>query len=168
MAQKSPFAEDLDKTLEQLDHFLPFSQMQLEKLAEDLIHRKTDVVLADISPLGIAAANQANLPSFLVENFTWDWIYSAYNKEERFLPVIEYLNHIYKKATFHIQTEPVCNLRSNDLLTAPVSRTPRMNWVGLIRASSGDVLLFFSFSIYVPPFNNLGLLFLFCFAAGHQ
>jgi UDP:flavonoid glycosyltransferase YjiC (YdhE family) len=36
------------------------------------------LVLADIPPLGIAAAKAAGLPAVAMSNFTWDWIYAAY------------------------------------------------------------------------------------------
>lgn len=37
-----------------------------------------DLVVADIPPLGIAAARRAGIPAIGLGNFTWDWIYSAY------------------------------------------------------------------------------------------
>ena len=36
------------------------------------------LVVADVPPLGIAAASAAGLPSVVLGNFTWDWIYAAY------------------------------------------------------------------------------------------
>ncbi len=36
------------------------------------------LVVADIPPLGIAAAHAAGIPSVAVANFTWDWIYDGY------------------------------------------------------------------------------------------
>lgn len=36
------------------------------------------LVVADLPPLGIAAAKAAGLPAIALGNFTWDWIYSAY------------------------------------------------------------------------------------------
>jgi len=37
-----------------------------------------DLVVADIPPLGIAAASAIGIPAVGVSNFTWDWIYEAY------------------------------------------------------------------------------------------
>jgi len=37
------------------------------------------LVVADLPPLGIAAAKRADLPVAALGNFTWDWIYSAYD-----------------------------------------------------------------------------------------
>jgi L-arabinokinase len=36
------------------------------------------LIVADIPPLGIAAAHAAGIPSVAVANFTWDWIYDGY------------------------------------------------------------------------------------------
>lgn len=37
-----------------------------------------DVVIGDVPPLAFAAAHLAGVPSVLVANFTWDWIYRAF------------------------------------------------------------------------------------------
>jgi hypothetical protein len=39
------------------------------------------LVVADAPPLGCAAAAAARIPSVVVSNFTWDWIYEAYAAE---------------------------------------------------------------------------------------
>lgn len=36
------------------------------------------IVVADLPPLGIAAAHEAGLPAVALGNFTWDWIYGSY------------------------------------------------------------------------------------------
>jgi hypothetical protein len=36
------------------------------------------LVVGDIPPLAFAAADRADLPSFALANFTWDWIYEEY------------------------------------------------------------------------------------------
>ena len=36
------------------------------------------IVIADLPPLGIAAAHAAGLPAIAFGNFTWDWIYDTY------------------------------------------------------------------------------------------
>jgi hypothetical protein len=37
------------------------------------------MVIADLPPLGIAAAQAAGLPAIAYGNFTWDWIYATYD-----------------------------------------------------------------------------------------
>ena len=39
----------------------------------------THLVVADLPPLGIAAAHAAGLPAIAYGNFTWDWIYEHYD-----------------------------------------------------------------------------------------
>jgi hypothetical protein len=54
-----------------------------------------DLVVADIPPLGIAAATAAEIPSMALGNFTWDWIYSAYPGTEK---LIESISGHYRSA----------------------------------------------------------------------
>jgi hypothetical protein len=39
------------------------------------------VTVGDIPPLAMAAANAAGIPSVLIGNFTWDWIYEGYRTD---------------------------------------------------------------------------------------
>jgi hypothetical protein len=81
------------------------------------------MIVCDISPLGIKIAEEAGIPSILVENFTWDWIYQEYVDEYAgFREYIRYLETCFNKCDYHIQTEPVCLRRSVDLTSSPVSR----------------------------------------------
>ncbi len=70
---------------------------------------------------------QPESPQFLIENFTWDWIYEPFSEDyPRFRAHIEYLREIFSSADHHIQTEPVCNPQKNACLTTfPVSRKPK-------------------------------------------
>lgn len=42
--------------------------------------RGVRLVIADAPPLGCAAAAHAGIPSIVVSNFTWDWIYGEYRE----------------------------------------------------------------------------------------
>lgn len=57
----------------------------LESLAREeatlLRDHGVGLVVADAPPLACAAAQQAGIPSVVVSNFTWDWIYEAYAHE---------------------------------------------------------------------------------------
>ncbi len=46
--------------------------------AHVLENLRADVVVGDVPPLAFAAAALAGLPSMLLANFTWDWIYEGY------------------------------------------------------------------------------------------
>jgi len=125
--QKTPLEEDLDRTVEHLDAFLPFDAGLVKGLAETVTASRCRLVLCDIAPLGIAVAREAGVPSVLMENFTWDWIYEGYLEECREIQRhIDYLKSFFTRADYHIQTAPVCDPGSADLTTGPVAREPRM------------------------------------------
>ncbi len=50
--------------------------------AEVLRQLQATLVVADIPPLACAAADRAGVPSVVLGNFTWDWIYAAYPQFE--------------------------------------------------------------------------------------
>lgn len=124
LAQETALRENVPLTLQRLEKFLPFDQALVSTLQARIA--KCALVLCDIAPLGIAVARQAGIPSVLIENFTWDWIYRGYVKDDaRFKPHIAYLRGVFRSADHHIQTEPVCAYWTADLVTPPVSRAPR-------------------------------------------
>jgi hypothetical protein len=126
LVQESPLRVNLKETLHRLNHFFPFSPSRIAELASHLRKSGFSLVLCDIAPMGIIAAKEAGIPSVLVENFTWDWIYEAYVKEMiGLIPHIHYLKTLFAMADVHIQAEPLCERRPVDLTTPPVSRKPR-------------------------------------------
>jgi hypothetical protein len=44
-----------------------------------LHEHQASLVVADLPPLGISAANAAGIPAIALGNFTWDWIYEHYD-----------------------------------------------------------------------------------------
>jgi hypothetical protein len=77
--------------------------------------------------MGIVVARAAGVPSMLVENFTWDWIYEGYaRKSGRMREHARYFRGIFETADYHVQTEPVCRPCDAELTAAPVSRPARM------------------------------------------
>lgn len=127
LVQKSPLEEDLPATLAALQKFFPFQPELLSRLATSLRANQCRAVLCDIAPLGIAAAQAAGIPSILIENFTWDWIYEGYlSAQPTFAQIIPGLAHVFNQADDHIQTQPLCQASpSADLTTHPVSRRPK-------------------------------------------
>ena len=62
------------------------------------------VVVADNPPVALAAASRAGVPSVAVANFTWDWIYQAYDAFPRLAPgVIDVIRGAYAKATLALR-----------------------------------------------------------------
>ena len=124
LAQLGPLREDLDETVRRLDAFLPLDDGLVDSLADDLRRRGCVAVLCDIAPLGIAAASRAGIPSVLIENFTWDWIYGGYD-EPRLAPHARTLRQLFAAADHRIQCEPLCDRAPALARVAPVSRAPR-------------------------------------------
>ena len=126
LVQENPLCADLSRTVDCLNEFLPFNPGELEDLAKKVNHLECAMILSDISPMGIAVAREAGLPSILVENFTWDWVYGEYVFDKTgFKTHIAYLESLFSWADFHIQTAPVCSGAPAHLTTGPVSRRPR-------------------------------------------
>lgn len=126
LAQTTPFAADLQETIRRLDAMLPFDARLIERLARQMCELRCELVVCDIAPMGIAVAESASLPSILVENFTWDWIYEEYaSADPRIMHHADYLRAVFDTAQYHIQTEPVSVHSAGATLTAPpVSREP--------------------------------------------
>ncbi len=124
LVQTSALAVDFPATIGELDRKLPFPAALIARLAA--LCQGCALVLCDIAPLGILVARQAGIPSILLENFTWDWIYRSYlSRYPGFLRHINYLEEIYASADFRIQTEPLCLSARRDVLCAPIFRRTR-------------------------------------------
>lgn len=123
MVQSSPFQANLQQTLEKLRSFLPFDKRRIQNLSKTARKTHCRLIVCDIAPLGIAVAEQAGIPSLLIENFTWDWIYDGYlSIFPELKTYIDYLGDYFTHATYHIQTEPVCEYCQADLIVAPACR----------------------------------------------
>ncbi len=123
LVQHSALSADLDASLRHLDAFLPFDAAQIASLAIRLT--ACQLVICDIAPMGIAVAQHLGVPSILVENFTWDWIYRPYvDAYPGFSRHIDYLASLFAAADYHVQTEPVCEPQPCHLTTRPISRRP--------------------------------------------
>lgn len=123
IVQKTPFQEDYDKTLKELDRLFPYDTSRVTAVSHHLQKLKSKMVVCDIAPMGVLVAQAAGIPSVLVENFTWDWLYEGYAaKYPQFALHSKYLRPIFETADVHIQTQPVCNPKSVDLCAGPASR----------------------------------------------
>ena len=126
LVQHDALHEDVPETIRRLDALLPFDPEHIQRVATRLRERETALVICDIAPMGILIAGEAGLPSVLVENFTWDWIYEAYSESDPLIvPHAAYLAACFSRADHHIQTNPVCNPANVDLVTPPVARKSR-------------------------------------------
>ena len=76
--QETAFQADLNKTLLSLNDFFPIPASRIAEISAVVDQLNCLLVICDIAPLGISIAKEAGIPSVLVENFTWDWIYEQY------------------------------------------------------------------------------------------
>ena len=127
LIQNDPFIENIDKTIEALDSFIPFTNSEVDGICQYLKKIECRLLLCDISPLGIFLSKNTSINSVLIENFTWDWIYEPFIKDyPKLKNHSKYLNELFGQQKYHVQTEPVCHkIQNSDLITGPVSRTPR-------------------------------------------
>ena len=120
VTQRSPMEMDIPDTLNRVTMFLDSLPAASEQLARTLLERNYTGIIADISPLGIAAAKKAGIPCILFENFTWDWIYQPFtNGYPNFHGVIRQLKSIFEQADFHAQFIPACQPDATANLTIP-------------------------------------------------
>ena len=120
LVQRDAFHEDRHKTLETLAALIPFKQSLIDDCVR--VCRSCRLVLCDISCLGIEVGRAAGIPSVLIENFTWDWIYSQMGAETGLEPFIEFFSRTYRKADYRIQTDPVSTPQPCDLKCQPMAR----------------------------------------------
>jgi hypothetical protein len=123
LVQENAFTEDIEKTVVNLNRFLPFNPALVAELSEQICRKQCRLIFCDIAPLGIAVGLKCGVASVLVENFTWDRIYAGFPSVAGMMAHhITYLRRIFDKADHHIQTEPVCFRDPVDLTVGPVSR----------------------------------------------
>ena len=123
LVQKTPFEEDLDETIAQLNQLLPYGATQIAAVSHEINDLNCRLAICDVAPMGLLIAKEAGIPSVLVENFTWDWIYEGYlDRNKQIGAYIHYLRRIFNNADIHIQTEPVCNPKPAELCAGPASR----------------------------------------------
>ena len=127
LVQKTPFLHDLEETIETLGGFIPFDAGTISDTADFLKQRACQLVVCDISPIGISIAAKAGFPSILIENFTWDWIYEDFiQADDRIRCYADFFRTIYRTVDYHIQASPVCNPQSVDMTSDPISRKIRL------------------------------------------
>ena len=72
---------DAAQTIQQANAFYGTLDERTRDEARILRDADARLVIADAPPLGCAAAAAAGVPSVVVTNFTWDWIYEGYPAE---------------------------------------------------------------------------------------
>ncbi|MEO8198491.1 MAG: hypothetical protein ABI689_17395 [Thermoanaerobaculia bacterium] len=127
LVQRSPVEEDLPASLAALARFWTAAdQGRTAEVAAAVAASGARCVIADIAPFGLAVARAAGLPSVLVENFTWDWIYEPLAAvEPQFALWAERLRREVARPDLHLQLEPFCRPVAGAQPVPPVARAPR-------------------------------------------
>lgn len=130
LVQETALAEDLRATVQRLESWLPLRSDAVHGAAEAVRSCHAEMVVADISPLGLRVAQELGLPSVLVENFTWDWIYRGYG-EPALLPFADTLEPVFDGASLRLRTTPFCGeprAESSEIrILPPVARSARLS-----------------------------------------
>jgi len=126
-AQSSALTHDLSRTVAALRDMVPFDDDLVSGLALEIRLAGCHAVLCDVAPLGVAVAERAGLPSVLVENFTWPWMYEPHLAEVPALAELSAeLEEWVGKATHHLLAEPFCHPDPRaHAAVLPVSRPAR-------------------------------------------
>ena len=91
---------DAAATIAEAREFYATLDARAEAEAELLAARDTVLVISDAPPLACAAAAKARVPSIVISNFTWDWIYEAYAEHLPAAPdLIPAIQSAYRTAT---------------------------------------------------------------------
>jgi len=90
---------DAGETMARAADFYATFDARADEEARLLRQRDVRLVIVDAAPLGCAAAARAGIPSVVVSNFTWDWIYAAYAEHLHLAPgVIPAIQRAYRGA----------------------------------------------------------------------
>lgn len=127
LVQATPLVEDPAATIARLEASPWSSPAAVDDVAEQLSGLGCALVVADISPLGLRAAVRAGLPSVLVANFTWDWIYERLPEApEALISLGREMAEDFAAAGLRIEAEPCCASTPGAIAVAPVARGPRL------------------------------------------
>jgi L-arabinokinase len=78
VVQRDSLTPDLEATAARAREFYETFDVRVLREAHALRALRPDLVVADLPPLALAAAAEAEVPSVAMGNFTWDWIYEDY------------------------------------------------------------------------------------------
>jgi L-arabinokinase len=132
MVQIDSLSHDLPATVAKARAFYSQFERRAAEEAACLSHLDPAAVVGDIPPLAFAAAARAGVPAIALANFTWDWIYGAYDEfriESR--AVLATIREAYACATLALRLpfaggfEPMAQVTRDIPLVARRSRLGR-------------------------------------------
>lgn len=126
VVQDSALTVDIPATIARLAEMLPYCPESLAELAARCAG--CSFILCDIAPIAIAVGQRSGIPTVLLENFTWDWIYEPYcERHPELRQHVKFLAELFPQANYRIQTEPLCREKNRDIVCGPIFRQIRMH-----------------------------------------
>ncbi len=134
LAQASPLTHDAGATVKRLLGSPWNDEAAIGELVASVGALDCRAVLADVSPLGLRVGRVADLPTVLIENFTWQWIYDHLADAPRDLRRLgRQMTEDVMGAELHIQATPCCDPDPGLPSVEPVARAPRLRRVEVRR-----------------------------------
>jgi hypothetical protein len=100
VAQIDSLTVDVDRSIAESWTFHRDLSARAEQEAAVLRALRPTLVVGDIPPLAFEAAHRAGVPSAAIFNFTWDWIYDAYEEQREAAPkLVPTLRDAYRHAS---------------------------------------------------------------------
>lgn len=105
IVQFDSLRSDIEKTYECWDSLLNEYPRMAEEEARRMAEEQVGLAVGDVSPFAAAAAKQAGVPSAIVANFSWDWIFSAFVEQKpEFQALIESISEYYRSVDLLLRT----------------------------------------------------------------
>src|SRR5262245_4719660 len=98
MVQVDSLNIDVGASIRQAAEFQKRLPQRAAEEAAYLVSHSAHLVVGDIPPLAFPAAAAAGVPSVAIGNFTWDWIYGAYDQPST-LELVRDIRQAYRSAT---------------------------------------------------------------------
>jgi hypothetical protein len=100
VAQQDSLRHDPRETARRAVRFYEIFDDRVAAEATWLTSQRATLVIADVPPLACAAAARAEIPSIVIANFTWDWIYRGFDGFEALAPgIVATMERAYATAT---------------------------------------------------------------------
>lgn len=104
IVQPNSVTHDDHATLAAAREFYTTFDDRVRDEAARLVDDRLDVIVCDISPLGLAVAAMLGVPSIWIGNFTWDWIYEGQAGFRHDAPeIIETIRRAHASATLTLK-----------------------------------------------------------------
>lgn len=130
---------DESASFEQARAFYADFDARAEAEAAMLRERQIGLVVVDAPPLGCEAAARAGIPSIVIANFTWDYIYAAYTSFRAAPEIIGRIQQAYRQAQAGWRLPMHCGFETFDT-TVDVPLVARRSNTRTSRAEVRDTL----------------------------